>query len=393
MKRTQISLRCSTAAFALVLALVLVLVLALAGCDQYRPVAPRSAMSATVTQKPAVMHVADVAQSDANANAAASSMQASDGVAMVVALPLPYTGTVLNRLADNGRASGIELAPAGALALPLSVSPTDMLLATERNFFGRDRRAWTLLRTASSNSRGLLAGHGVVGGRHLAWTWDGRPAQRRFVPAGYEIKAVVGPADDGSLAAEVYNRVNFAQEILSWQPGGSSARLYRNVQPKAGMQLIGIASNGLIAAIERDGILLTPKIYNGQWYPLPFDYLHCSCEARRVNARGQILMSPLPERGGNPHGYLVSRSGATLLPHAGSDTTYEDLNDLGDVVGNAGGRPIVILDGVLHDLNSYAGNSAGGWQFLSAIAINARRQILGAGLWQGQVRWYRLNLR
>ncbi len=312
---------------------------------------------------------------------------------MVVALPLSFTGTRLDRLADNGRASGVQQAPTGQLALPLSASPSDVVIASERNFFGRDRRAWTRLQTASSNNHGLLAGHGVVAGRHVAWTWDGTPAVRHPLPAGDVITTVVGPADDGSLAADVTHLASSEQEIVSWRANGSRASLYRNVQAKAGMQLFGIASNGIIGAIERDGILLTPRLYDGQWRTLPFDYFSCRCEARRVNARGQVLMSPLPDRGGDPQGYLVSRSGATLLPRADSHTTYEDLNDLGDVVGQSGAQPIVILDGVLHELNAYAGSGAAGWQFLTATAINGRRQIVGAGLWQGQMRWYRLSLR
>ena len=360
-----------------------VCLLAVTACDPPRPAVPRSDLPAAT-----VRHL-----SQGTGWIRPADLIPAAGVAMVVALPLSYAGTQLNRLSDNGRASGMQVAATGTLALPLSVSPTDVLLASERNFFGRDRRAWTLLRTASSNNSSVLAGQGVVSGRPVVWTWDGTPALRRGLPAGYEIRSVVGPADDGSVAADAYHTVSFAQEIVWWPPGGSRVTLYRNVQPKAGMQLIGVASNGLLAAIERDGLLLTPKIYNGQWYALPFDYLNCGCAARRVNARGQVLMSPLPDRGGSPQGYLVSRTGATLLPRADADTTYEDLNDLGDVVGNAGGRPFVILDGVLHDLNSYAGNGAAGWQLLTAVAINARRQILGAGVWQGQVRWYRLNLR
>ncbi len=319
--------------------------------------------------------------------------QQSAPVAMVVALPLPYTSTVLHRIADNGRAAGIALPVARGLVLPLSVSPSDVVIASERNFFGGDRRRWTELEVASASNDGLLAGRAVVGGRHLAWTWDGTPVRRYPAPAGTELRSVVGPSDQGVLAADAYVPARSEQQIVSWQASGSRALLYRNIQAKAGMQLFGIASNGVIGAIGRDGIVLTLQLYDGQWRVLPFDYFNCRCEARRVNARGQVLMSPLPDRGGDPYGYLVSRSGATLLPRADPHTTYADLNDLGDVVGNGGGRPVVILDGVLHDLNTYVGSSAAGWQFLTAVAINARRQIIGAGVWQGQTRWYRLSLR
>lgn len=314
-------------------------------------------------------------------------------VAMITALAQPYTGAVLDHLGDGGRASGYQLPVASGLALPLSASATDTITASDQNFFSGDRTAWTQLRTASSNNYGVLAGHGVVHGRHISWIWNGKAAIRHPLPPGYTISAVVGPADDGSFAADTYNLANFSQEILWWQGNGSRSILYRNVQAKAGMLLFDIASNGIIGAIEREGIALTPKLHDGQWRTLPFDYFSCRCEAKRVNARGQVLMSPLPGRGGDPQGYLVSRAGATLLPRAGQYTSYADLNDLGDVVGNSGGRPIVIFDGVLHDLNTYTNIASTGWQLLTAVAINQRRQILGAGLWQGQSRWYLLSLR
>lgn len=317
-------------------------------------------------------------------------------VAMVVALPLPTTTTaptVLQRLGNNGRATGVQLGTAGSLALPLSVSPADVVIASERNFFGGDRRRWSALSFASASNDGMLAGHGIVNGRALAWTWTGTLAVRHAAPAGTEIRSVVGPSDQGMFAVDLYVHATSERQIQSWQASGSRSLLYRNVQAKAGMQLFGMASNGLIGGIERDGLLLTLKLYDEQWRTLPFDYLACRCEARRVNARGQVLLSPLPDRGNAPYGYLVSRSGATLLPRVDPHTQYADLNNLGDVVGHGGGLPIVIFDGVLHDLNVYTDSGSTGWQFLTAVAINDHRQIIGTDLWRGQMRWYRLDLR
>ncbi len=328
----------------------------------------------------------------AMAQPAASTPRAA-AATMIVALPVSHDGNVLDLLADGPRAYGLRNAPAGGLALPWRVTPSAAVLASERNFFGGDRRAWTALHTAGANNAGMLGGHGVASGRHLAWTWDGRPVARRLLPAGVEISAVVGPADNGSLAADTYVPATNAQEILQWQANGSVALLYRNVQPKRGMRLFGMASNGVIGAIVRDGILLTVTLYDGQWRTLPFDYFNCRCEALRVNALGQVLLSPQPGQGSDAQGYLLSRSGATLLPRAGQPTRYTDLNDLGDVIGDAGGRPFVILDGVLHDLNAYTNVAGAGWQLLSALAINRQRQVLGAGLWQGRRRWYLLSLR
>lgn len=315
----------------------------------------------------------------------------SGGTTTIEALPLP-DGATLTRLADNGSASGSVDGAGSAIRRPVSITPAAAQVADATNFFGSDASAWSLLRVGSSNNRGLIAGNGVVSGVHLAWTWDGRPALRYSVPAGYTIDKAVGPADDGSFAASTYNPATFEQEIFLWQASGSRSSIYRIVPVKAGMNLIGMASNGWLGGVERDGILLTPKIYDGSWRALPFDLMNCSCEAVRINARGQMLLSPRPDLGNGARGYLVSTGGATLLPQPDGGIRYTDLNDLGDVIGNASQNPVIIIDGVLHDLNDYAGSAALGWRLLTAEAINNRRQVIGTGVLQGRTRWYRLSL-
>ncbi len=322
----------------------------------------------------------------------AATASANTIAASFTALPVSYAETALTHLDDSGRASGY-LQRNGGVQLPLSVSVSAVRVASPNNFFGSDASAWTLLRTASANNRGVAAGHAVIAGQSFAWTWNGAPAIRFPVPAGATIDTAAGPADDGSFAASGYDPATAEQQLLYWQPNGSRSVLYRTVGVKTGMQLFGMSSTGLVGAIERDGILLTPVLYDGQWHSLPFDYLNCGCEALRVNARGQILMSPRTGTPGDPRGYLVSRAGITLLPRADVQTHYTDLNDFGDVVGNASRGPIVIIDGVLHDLNAYAGSAAVGWRLLSAAAVNNRRQIIGAGIWRGRTRWYLLSLR
>lgn len=310
--------------------------------------------------------------------------------AMVVALPVSQSGTILDRLNGRGHASGYQPTATEAVQRPVTVSATGVALASNANFFGGDEGSWSLLRTASSNNGGMMAGHGIVNGTHLAWLWDGTPAVRLSVPAGYTINTVVGPSDTGSLAASTYNPATFEQEVLLWQPNGSRSSIYRIIPVKAGIFLFGMASNGLIGGVERDGILLTPKIYDGSWRPLPIDTGVCQCDAVRINARGQVLMTP---RDDAARGYLVNTSGATLLPRPDPGARYADLNDLGDVVGTGSSGPFVILDGVVQELNAYAGSAALGWRFDTAVAINNQRQVLGVGQWQGQSRWYRLNLR
>ncbi len=315
----------------------------------------------------------------------------SGGTARIEALPLP-DGATLTRLVDNGSASGYLPGTSDALQRPLSVTPAAVQVADATNFFGSDASAWSLLRVGSSNNSGVIAGNGVVNDVHIAWTWDGRPALRYSVPAGYSIDKVAGPADDGSFAASTYNPATFEQEIFLWQANGSRSSIYRIVPVKAGMNLLGMASNGWLGGVERNGILLTPKIYDGSWRALPFDLMYCSCEAVRINARGQMLLSPRPDLGSNARGYLLSSTGTTTLPLPDAGARYTDLNDLGDVVGNSQQNPVIVIDGVLHDLNAYVNSAALGWRLVTADAINNRRQVIGTGVVQGRTRWYRLSL-
>lgn len=315
------------------------------------------------------------------------------GAGRIVALPADTANDVLNRLNDRGLAAGFRLGADRAIDLPLTVSDTNAALASDTRFFGSDQADWRLLRTASVNRDGVMAGHGIVGGNHLAWLWNGTPATRRAVPDGVSIAAVVGPSDTGSIAASVFDPATEEQQILLWQASGSRSSIYRSVGAKAGMSLFGMASNGWIGGVERDGILLTPKIYNGSWRALPIDVIECQCDAVALNTRGQVLMTPRGGLGGDPRGYLVSTRGITLLPRPDPGARYAGLNDLGDVAGTADSGPFVILDGVLHDLNTYAGSARFGWRLRTAVAINNQRQVLGIGDWQGQARWYRLDLR
>ncbi len=326
-----------------------------------------------------------------NGTGSGTSGSGASGTQVIVALPVDPEDTVLDRLNDRGHASGFR--PNGdAIRLPVMVSESNVALASEANFFGGDQADWSLLRTAASNAGGVVAGHGVVGGAAVAWLWDGTPAVRLPAPPGTSISQVVGPSDTGSLAATSFNPDSGEQEVLLWQPNGSRSSIYRVIPVKAGMSLFGMAANGWVGGVERDGILLTPKIYDGFWRPLPIDVIECQCEAVALNVLGQVLMNPRRDLGGDPRGYLVSTSGATLLPRPDPGARYTGLNDLGDVVGNADSGPFVIQDGIVHELNAYIGSAQLGWRLLSAESINNRRQVLGLGEWQGRRRWYRLDL-
>ena len=315
--------------------------------------------------------------------------------ATIVALPIITDHTVLDHLSDLGRASGFQylFSLNDALHTPVSVGATDAGIASPANFFGNDLPSWTRLRTASSNNHGLTAGFGVVDQQTVVWTWDGNPVTRYLPPTGVTIEKVVGPADDGSFAADVYNESTVMQDILHWKSDGSVSSIYSISPIKAGMTLIGMSSNGLIGAVERDGYLLTPKIYDGQWKALGFDYNQCNCEAKRINAQGQMLMSPRFDLDPDARGYLAGSGYATVLPRLGTQTIYTDLNDTGDIVGTSGNTAIIILNGMLYDLNAYAGSASLGWHFDTAVAINNKKQIVGLGTWQGQPRWYLLTLK
>ncbi len=315
--------------------------------------------------------------------------------ARVDTLPITTEHTVLDHLSDSGRASGYQFlfTPDDALHLPVSVAPGDTGIATEASFFGHTPTDWTRLRTGSANNSGLISGYGILNQQPVVWTWSGHPVTPYALPAEVWVEKVIGPADDGSFAVDSYNSSTVKQQILLWRPEGSYSSIYEITPIKAGMTLVGMASNGLIGAVERDGYLLTPKIYDGQWKSLSFDYPQCACEARRVNAEGQMLMSPRFDLDSDARGYLVGSGHASVLPRLGPDTTYADLNDAGDIVGRSGNTAIIIVNGLLYDLNTYADSAALGWHFNSAVAINKHRQIIGLGTRQGQQRWYLLTLK
>jgi hypothetical protein len=315
--------------------------------------------------------------------------------ARVDTLPITTEHTVLDHLSDGGRASGYQylFTPDDALHLPVSVAPGDTGIATQASFFGHDSANWTRLRTGSANNSGLISGYGIVNQQPVVWSWRGHPVSLCTLPAGVWVEKVIGPADDGSFAVDSYNDSTVQQQILLWRPDGTHSNIYQITPIKAGMTLVGMASNGVIGAVERDGYLLTPTIYDGQWKSLGFDYPQCACEARRVNAAGKMLMSPRFDLDPDARGYLVGPGHASVLPRLGLNTTYADLNDAGDIVGRSGNTAIIIVNGLLHDLNDYADSASLGWHFSSAVAINNRRQIVGLGTRQGQQRWYLLTLK
>ena len=319
----------------------------------------------------------------------------SSKIAKVEALPLMSSHTVLDHLSDAGRASGYQylFMPNDALHTPVSVAPGDAAIASQAKFFGGDQTSWTHLRTGSSNNSGLMSGYGIVRQQYLLWTWKGHPVKRHTLPAGMLVKSVVGPSDDGSFAVDMYKGSVAMQDILLWKPDGSHASIYSIRPIKAGMTLVGMASNGRIGGIERDGYLLTPKVYDGQWKALGFDYNHCRCEAKRINASGQMLMSPRFDLDLDARGYLAGAGSTRVLPRLAANTTYADLNDAGDIVGTSGSTAIMIIGGILHDLNACTNSASPGWHFNTAAAINNKRQIVGLGSWKGQQRWYLLTLK
>lgn len=72
------------------------------------------------------------------------------------------------------------------------------------------------------------------------------------------------------------------------------------------------------------------------------------------------------------------------------------INALGQVVGesvdgNSQPRPFLWQNGVMADLNTFLPADSG-WELTSARFINDRQQVVGEGLYQGQMTWYLLSL-
>jgi probable HAF family extracellular repeat protein len=116
--------------------------------------------------------------------------------------------------------------------------------------------------------------------------------------------------------------------------------------------------------------------------------------AMDINDAGQIV-GHSRTAAGYLHAFLYSDGVTIDLGTLGGGSSYAyGINDTGDVVGyswsvDGSTRAFLYSNGVLQDLNRLV--EADGWKLSEAYGINSSGQIVGAGLFNGQLRAFRLD--
>ena len=118
-------------------------------------------------------------------------------------------------------------------------------------------------------------------------------------------------------------------------------------------------------------------------------------QATALNASGQVIgyqATPLPE----VRPLLWDGAGVRYLADSTTLGLPIAINDRGEIVGSTwtddGIEHAVIWDGsAAHDLNTGAVQSSAGWELARATAINNAGQIVGFGLFEGELRAFLLT--
>ncbi len=323
----------------------------------------------------------------------------TDRIAMIVALPMPAGQLSLSALADKGHAGG------QVDGRPFTVSERNAAVANADNFYtGESTTAWTT-QVGGMNADGVLAGSAAIGtSRTFGWTWNGAAITKFEPPAGFSIDSVVGPSNDGRIAANL--RSETAQMKAVIYGGGAPIDIPTLVPvtdgPRPFTMVQAMSGNGTIAGITRRELLGWEHIFtfsSGAMRDLG-RLTDCNCNLVTVNDNGYVLGAP---RKMGPFGMLFNGTDRIQIgaPRSGNyNVNVFDSNDRNDVVGSywlpddgSTSRPLVFLGGQSYDLNDYTQASRLGWTLNTASRINNNRQILGEGTYQGQTRWYRLSLR
>ncbi len=316
---------------------------------------------------------------------------------MMVALPMP-TGTLsVLALADKGHAGG------QVNGTPFTVSERNAAVANADTFYsGESTTTWTT-QVGGMNADGVLAGSATVGTRTFGWSWNGAAITKFEPPAGFAIENVVGPSNDGRIAANL--RPTSGQMKAVIYGGGAPTdipTLVPLVNGERPFQLVqAMSGNGTVMGITKTEFTGWERIFTfsaGALRDLG-QVIDCNCTLVTVNDNGYVLGAP---RKMGPSGVLFNGVDRILIgaPRAGNyNVNVFDSNDRNDVVGSywavdsSDSRPLVFLGGQSYDLNEYTQADKLGWTLQTATRINNNRQILGEGTFQGQRRWYRLTLR
>ena len=299
----------------------------------------------------------------------------------VAELPLPaninagaVTGGEVVALNDLGQAAGNAFAGTASQALRWNSGTNQMLAA---------------LPAQSSRARGMNASGKVVGESGAsAVIWQATTPAALSTPAG-ETSATAADIDDaGAIIGTSTNAVG-VPHLVTWS-GVAGAPVIQGAEPATG---VARRNNGDLVG---DGPRETGSPEVGALYFDGAEWRHLlvgQTISSAVNGSGTVCGSEI-ETQGTPQtrAWKATVGTLTYLPHLGASTnsTAEDLNNSGDVVGISQNRAVLWRGTTVIDLNTRIAPGSG-WVLQKATAINNRGQIAGVGIRNGQPRIFLLS--
>ncbi len=316
---------------------------------------------------------------------------------MIIALPMPAGSLSVSALADKGHAGG------QVDGIPFTVSERNAAVANADTFYtGESTSIWTT-QVGGMSADGVLAGAAKVGTRTFGWTWNGAAITKFEPPAGFAVDTVVGPSNDGRIAANLRPETGQVKAMI--YGGGAPTdipTLVPLINGERPFQLVqAMSGNGTVLGITKTEFTGWERIFTfsaGTLRDLG-QVIDCNCSLVTVNDNGYVLGAP---RKMGSYGVLFNGTDRILIgaPKTGNfNVNVFDSNDRNDVVGSywsvdsGDSRPLVFIGGQSYDLNEYTQAARLGWTLQTAVRINNNRQVLGEGIFEGQRRWYRLSLR
>jgi uncharacterized membrane protein len=299
----------------------------------------------------------------------------------VTELPLPaviaadaVTGGEVVALNELGQAAGNAFAGSVAQALRWS--------AGTNQFLGS-------LPGQSSQARGMNADGHVVGASGVqAVIWQATTALALDTPGG-DTSATAADIDDAGAIIGTSTNASGVTHLVTWA-GFDGAALIQGAEPSTGAAR---RNNGDLVG---DGPRETGSPEVGALYFDGAEWRHLlvgQTISSAVNESGTVCGSEI-ETQGTPQtrAWKATVGTLTYLPHLCSSTnsTAEDLNNAGDVVGISQNKAVLWRGTTVIDLNTRIAPDSG-CVLQKATVINNRGQIAGVGTRNGQPRIFLLS--
>ena len=289
--------------------------------------------------------------------------------------PGPVTGGDVVALNDLGQAAGNAFADMASQALRWNAG-TNQILAS-------------LSGGQSSRARGMNAGGKVVGESGAsAVIWQTTTAAALNTPAG-DLCASAADIDDSGAIIGSSTNAGGTTHLITW-PGFGGAAMIQGAEPATGTAR---RNNGDLVG---DGPRETGSGERGSLY---FDgaewrlLLVGQSITAAINESGAVCGSEVVTSGfAQTRAWKATTGSLTYLPHLGASTnsTAEDINNAGDVVGSSLGKAVLWKGATAIDLNTRLAPGSG-WVLQKASAVNSRGQITGVGTRNGQPRVFLLS--